>query len=87
MHGQWGRMGNVSIMSLRCNETPDDVIIAMMMLKMVINGMKEFLVLFKFVTREACKGQGCRKHIFDVGVFLDSPFSEENGRKTDLKVN
>ena len=80
----------------------------MMMMVVVINIMKAFLVLFEFVTREACKGQGCsgrfglvtarrkylfvvylvtirakgsssanqgcRKHIFDNGVFLGSPF-------------
>ena len=31
----------------------------MMMMVVVINIMKAFLVLFEFVTREACKGQGC----------------------------
>ena len=30
-----------------------------MMMVVVINIMKAFLVLFEFVTREACKGQGC----------------------------
>ena len=84
------------------------MVVVMMMMVVVINIMKAFLVLFEFVTREACKGQGCsgrfglvtarrkylfvvylvtirakgsssanqgcRKHIFDNGVFLGSPF-------------
>ena len=53
MHGQWGRMGNVSIMSLQCNETPDDVIIVMMMMMNNMKAFKLYLVLnFEFMTSQ-----------------------------------
>ena len=76
MHGQWGRMGNVSIMSPQCNETPDDVIIMMMMM-MINNDIKyqeSVCLWYCCLPRQGCRDAKSLFSTQGASRYLSSPF-------------
>ena len=79
MHGQWGRMGNVSIMSPQCNETPDDVIIMMMMMMMMminndIKYQESVCLWYCCLPRQGCRDAKSLFSTQGVSRYLSSPF-------------